>query len=314
MSNVLPQLLGGIGLFLYAIYRLSEVMKTIFSDKAKSVIEKYTSNTLWAILMGILITILLGSSSAVIILIIVFINSKVLKLRQAMGLILGANIGTTFSSQLLALDVGMYSIIPFLLGLAVMLFTNNSKVKRVATAIMYMGMLFFGMFIMEQSVSPLRDSPLFKQWMADIENNSIKGALVGGFITLLIQSSSGTVGMAIILAKQNLLHLTSGLAIMLGAELGTCSDTLMATIKGSRQAIKAGIFHVSYNLFTIILALVLFVPFVHLVETISNHQDIGSQIANGHVLFNVLGVLLGLPFLNLYEKALHKLLPDTLES
>lgn len=310
MSQIIPLLLGGLGLFLYAIFRLSDVLKTMFSEKAKGIVAKYTSNTFLAILIGVVATIILDSSSAVIIMVIVFINSKVLSFRQAMGIILGANIGTTFSSKIIAMAIGKYSIIPLLLGLVVMIFAKNVKVKRISTVVLYFGMLFFGLFIIEQSVFPLRNSETFAQWMSTIENNPIQGALIGGLVTLIIQSSSGTVGMAIVLGKQNILSLTGGLAIMLGAELGTCSDTLIATLGGSRQALKAALFHLSYSLSTIIVALVLFAPFVELVQKVSGGQQLGNQIANGHVIFNVLGVLFWLPFLNVTERLLNKLLPD----
>jgi len=309
MSQVLPHLLGGLGLFLFAIFKLSEVLQSIFTDKATELIGKYTSNIFLSIFIGTVMTVLLGSSSAGIIIVIVFINSKILTLRQSMGLILGANFGTTFSSKIIAMDIGEYSVIPLLVGLFVMLLAKNLRIKRIATVIMYFGILFFGLFTIEQSVLPLHDSELFVSWMQSIESNAFKGAIFGGFITLIIQSSSATVGMAIILANQNILNLLGGLSIMLGAELGTCSDTLMATVGGSREALKAALFHLIFSLLSIAIALIFFTPFVNLVTAISRSQDIGNQIANGHVLFNVLGVILCLPFLGVFEKALNKILP-----
>jgi len=310
MNQVLPFLLGGLGLFLYSIYKLSEILKSTFSEKAKEIIKKSAKYTLTTILLGTVLTILLDSSSAVIIMVIVFINSKVLTFRQSMGFILGANIGTTFSSKIIAMNVGQYSFIVFLVGLFLMLFIKNKKIKNISAAVMYFGMLFFGLYIIETSVLPLHDSELFTKWMASVENNAINGSLIGGLITLIIQSSSATVGMIIILGKQDIISLSAGLAIMLGAELGTCSDTLIATIRGSRQAIKAGLFHFIFSLVTIAIALLLFTPFVDLIKFISRSQDIGNQIANGHVLFNVLGVLICLPFLNQIEKVFNKLIPE----
>ncbi len=310
MNEILPLLIGGLVLFLYAISQLSEVMKEISSDRAKNTIQKYTSNIFSSLLIGTLLTILLGSSSAVIILVIVFINARTLTFKQAIGLIMGANIGTTFSSQIIALDVGKYSIIPLFIGLLFEVFVRNKKWKRYGNVLLYFGMLFFGLFIMEESVLPLRDSEVFAKWIERVEGNPLQGALIGGLITLMIQSSSGTVGMAIVLGKQQLLSAAGGIAIMLGAELGTCSDTLLATINGSRQAFKAGIFHLLFNLATIIIGLLLFQPFVGIVEKISTTEDIGNVIANAHMLFNVFGVALFLPFVHLMEKGLNKLLPD----
>lgn len=310
MNEIFPLLIGGLVLFLYAISQLSEVMKDIFSDKAKGIILRYTSNIFSSILIGTILTIILDSSSAVIILVIVFINSKTLSFKQAIGLIMGANIGTTFSSQIIALDVGKYSILPLFIGLVFEVFVKNKEWRRYGNIMLYFGMLFFGLYIMEESVLPLRDSEVFSKWIERVEGSSLQGALIGGLITLIIQSSSGTVGMAIVLGKQQLLSIAGGIAIMLGAELGTCSDTLIATINGSRQALKAGLFHLMFNLTTILIGLSVFTPFVELVERISRTADIGSMIANAHMLFNILGVVLFLPLIPLMEKGLNLLIPD----
>lgn len=313
MGDIFPLLLGGLVLFLYSITRLSVVLKGIFNEDAKRVIAKYTHSIFMSLLVGTIFTILLGSSSAVIILVIIFINAGTLDFRQSIGLIMGANIGTTFSSQLISLDVAQYATIPLLIGLFMQIFSKGKKYKSLGSIFLFFGMLFFGLFLMEQSVAPLRESDYFFKQIAGIENNQYRGAFIGGLTTLIIQSSSGTVGMAIILGKQELLSLAGGIAVMLGAELGTCSDTLIATIKGKRQAIKAGLFHLIFNLTTIMVGLLLFQPFVDLVKMVSQRTDIGSQIANAHLLFNLLGVLVFLPFVSLFIKGFNFLLPDKKE-
>ena len=310
MNEIIPLLIGGLVLFLYAISQLSEVMKSIFTEKAKHAIQKYTSNVFSSLLIGTVLTILLDSSSAVIILVIVFINARTLTFKQAIGLIMGANIGTTFSSQIIAMDIGKYSIFPLVIGLIFEVFVKNKKWKKYGNVFLYFGMLFFGLFIMEESVVPLKDSAVFLDWLKKVEGNPIQGALIGGLVTLIIQSSSGTVGMAIVLGKQQILSAAGGITIMLGAELGTCSDTLIATINGSRQALKAGLFHLLFNLTTIIIGLLLFEQLVNLVIYLSNTDDIGNIIANAHMLFNILGVILFIPFIGLMEKGLNKLIPE----
>lgn len=310
MGEIAPFLLGGLILFLYAITQLSGVMQGIFTAKAKVVIEKYTKNIFSALVIGTILTIALDSSSAVIILTIVFINSKVLSFKQAIGIIMGANIGTTISSQIIAMDIAKYAIIPLALGLIFEVFAKKEKTINIGKLLLYSGMLFFGLYLMGESVSSLNDSDLFKDWMSAVNNNYLHGTLIGGLITLIIQSSSGTVGIAIVLGQQNLITVAGGIAIMLGTELGTCADTLLATIKGSRQAIKAGLFHLLFNFLTISIGLLFFLPFVELVQAISTRQDIGSQIANAHVLFNILGVMLFLPFVGWMEKLLNWMLPD----
>lgn len=302
-------ILGGLGLFLYAIAHMSDVLKELLGDKAKKIISKCTHNVFTAILTGIVITILLDSSSAVIIMAIVLVKAKALTFRQAIGIVLGANIGTTFSSQLIALDIGKYSPIPIFIGLLLVFFAKATWVSQTGRAVIYFGILFFGLYTMERGVEPFRESPQFADWMLKMED-PFTGAGTGALVTLIIQSSSATVGMVITLAKKGLIGLSAGIAVMLGAELGTCADTLLATVKGSRQAIKTGLFHLFFNITTILLALLLFPLFINLIKNISGTASLEQQVANAHMFFNTAGVLLFLPFIGLAERVLNKLLPD----
>lgn len=310
MGFTIPFLFGGLILFIHAILQLSKTMEELFTDEARDLIEKRTRNLFVSMLIGIVATIILDSSSAVIILAIVFINAKTLTFKNAMGIIMGANIGTTFSSQLIAMDIAKYAYIPMLIGLILYLFSRSSDLRLKGKAVLYFGLLFFGLYIVQEAVLPLQDSGLFEKWISQIEDNPISGALIGGLITLIIQSSGATVGLAIILGKQGLLSLGGGIAVMLGAELGTCSDTLIATIRGTRQAIKAGVFHLFFNFSTICLGLLLFIPFVTLIENISGEVSLSRQIANGHILFNVGGVLLFLPFIRPLQRLLDRIIPE----
>ncbi len=310
MAEILPLLAGGLFLFLYSIGKLSDTLKNVFTAKAKKVIGEYTSNVISSLLVGTVLTILLGSSSAVIILTIVFINAESLNFKKAIGIIMGANIGTTFSSQLIAFDIGQYAAIPLFIGLLLSMIGKTERIQNYGNFLLYFGMLFFGLFVMQESVDPLRDSPVFENWIKRIDENYLQGTLIGGLVTLIIQSSSGTVGIAIVLGKQKLITLAGGMAIMLGAELGTCSDTLLATIKGTRQSLKAGLFHLLFNFITIIIGLLVFEPFVQLIEHLSPNANIGRKIANAHVLFNIGGVLLLLPFVGLAERFFNWLIKE----
>lgn len=310
MTETVLFLLLGLALFLVAIYNLSRVMQHLFSAKAKQMIASSAGNNWLALLTGIITTVLLGSSSAVIILLIVFINAKTMNFRQGLGIIMGANIGTTFSSQIIAFNVAKYSFIPLIIGTLIYLLSKDITWKRSGGALLFFGMLFLGLFVMESAVEPLQNSHNFNDWLIKIEDNYLKGSLIGGLITLIIQSSSGTVGMVIVLAKKDIISLSAGVSVMLGAELGTCSDTLVATIGGSRQALKAGIFHLFFNLLTIALGLLLFSPFMSLIEWTSSGQPISRQVANAHMLFNCLGVVLFFPFIAFFERSLNRLIPE----
>lgn len=227
-----------------------------------------------------------------------------------MGIVLGANIGTTVSSQIIAMDIGKYSPILLVIGLILVIASKSKKFKDTGQIILYFGMLFFGLFTMESYVEPLRDEAFFTAWIKRTENPVI-GAMVGAFVTLIIQSSSATVGMAILLSKKGLITLAGGIAVMLGAELGTCSDTLIATINGTKAALKTGIFHVTFNLLSIVLGLILFYPFMSLVEYISTGAPIERTVANAHMLFNILGAFIFVWTIPLFETVLNRLLPDS---
>lgn len=309
MSEIVLTLLGGLVLFLYAINNLSDLIKKVTEAKPKKWLLRFTKNLFTAILTGTIITIILDSSSVVIIITIVLVNAGLLTFREAMGIVMGANIGTTISSQIIALDITKYSPIFLVIGMAMILLYSKEKMKQTGRLLIYFGMLFFGLFIMENAITPLKSEPVFEQWMHAMDN-PIKGTLTGALITLIIQSSSATVGMAIILVKKGALTLIGGIAIMLGAELGTCSDTLMATIKGSRQGIKTGIFHLIFNLMSIVLCLGLFNYFVDFVKYVSGPISFERILANAHFIFNILGVVLFVWFVPFFEKALNYLLPE----
>lgn len=302
-------ILGGLGLFLYAISHMSEVLKELLGDRAKKLLSRFTRNVFTAIITGIIITLILDSSSAVIIMAIVLVKAKALTFRQAIGIVLGANIGTTFSSQIIALDIGKFSPVPIFVGMLLVFFSKAQWVTQTGRAIIYFGILFFGLYTMERGVEPFKDNPQFANWMLQMES-PFTGAGTGALVTLIIQSSSATVGMMITLAKKGLISIAAGIAVMLGAELGTCADTLLATIKSNRQALKTGLFHLFFNVCTILLALLLFPFFVKFVLTISGKASLEQQVANAHMLFNILGVLFFLPFVGATEKLLNKLLPD----
>lgn len=309
MLEIILSLAGGLVLFLYAVTSLSETIKDWAGDRARDFIARFTGNIFTAIITGLVVTTILDSSSAVIILTIVLINAGSLNFRQGIGIVMGANIGTTISSQIIALDVGKYSPIPLIIGLILLFVSHNPKINKTGKVLLFFGMLFFGLYTMENAVEPLRESPQFTEWMKGLEN-PVYGALMGGLVTVILQSSSATVGMVITLAKQSLITLPAGIAVMLGAELGTCADTLLATARSNHQALKTGLFHLIFNIMTVSLGLILFIPFVGLVQQISGDSDIKNQIANAHVLFNVLGVAAFVGFVPFFEKALNWLIPD----
>lgn len=309
MFEIILSVLAGLALFLYAVNSLSETMKSLVGSKSNRLLKRFTKNLLMSVITGLITTIILDSSSAVIILTIVLVNSGHLTFKNAMGIVLGANIGTTISSQIIAMDIGKFSPLFLVSGLILMMISKSDSINKTGRAVLYFGVLFFGLFTMERAVEPLKNSPIFYEWIKSLDS-PYKATISGAIITLLIQSSSATVGMAIVLAKKGLLSLAAGVGIMMGAELGTVADTLIATLKGSRQAIKTGIFHLIFNLLSIIAGLILFKPFVELVKLTGGNSSNEHLLANAHVLFNVLGVVLFIGFTPLIERMLNYFIPE----
>ena len=311
--NSILLIVTGLILFLYALNHLSQGLKEISGDKMKVLLDRFTSNVFKGILSGIVVTVLLDSSSVVIIMTIALVSAGALNFRQAMGVVMGANIGTTFSSQIFALSIGEYAAIPILAGFVLMFFSKKKFYVNLGKVVFSFGLIFFGLFTMEGAVEPLKNSNYFVSWLQSLEN-TWKGMMTGAVVTVLVQSSSATVGMVIGLANQDLITITAGIAVMLGAELGTCADTLIASIGRSRAAIKTGMFHLLFNVFTIFLGMLMLPFFTQLVLTISNGASASQTIANAHMLFNGLGVIVMVPFLSLYERLLQWIFPDKLIS
>lgn len=302
-------ILAGLVLFLYSLNLLTEGLKALSGDKLNVFLDRFTSNALKGILSGAVVTTLLDSSSVVIIMTIALVNAKSLSFRQAMGVVMGANIGTTFSSQLFALNLGAYAGIPMAIGFILMFFIRKPVPSNIGRVLFAFGLLFFALDTIEEAVAPLRENPPFVAWLESLEN-TWKGMFTGALATVVLQSSSATIGMVIGLANQKLISLTGAIAVMLGAELGTCADTLIASIGRTRQAIKTGLFHLMFNTITIILGMILLPYFTSFVIWLSGNASLERKVANAHMLFNGLGVLAVLPMLGLLEGFLHKILPE----
>ena len=299
---------SGLFLFLYALNKLSEGLKEVSGDKMKKVLGRFTNHLFTSILTGMVATMLLDSSSAVIIMAISLVNAHTMTFRQAMGVVMGANIGTTLSSQIFALNVSEYCAVPIGLGFLLMVIHKAKIYRDIGTILFSFGLIFFGLSTMEEAVAPLRKSDYFISWMHSLDT-TWKGVSTGAIVTLVIQSSSATVGMVIGLASQGLLTFGAAVAVMLGAELGTCADTLVATIGRSRAAIRTGVFHLVFNLITITLGVIFLSAFTELILYISGNASISQKVANAHMLFNTLGVIIMIPFVPLLEKLMKKLVP-----
>ena len=218
---------------------------------------------------------------------------------------MGSNIGTTFQSQLFAFDIMEYSFILLLIG-GTHFFIKDERKKLILEIILYLGFLFFAIFLIEYLV---KNPTVYQEIRARLQEGDFKlfrTVLAGGFFTVIIQSSGAVVGIVISLAKQGILELTTAIAIMMGAELGTCSNTLIASIGGKREAIALALFNLIFNIYCVSLGVLFFDQFIELIQWIFNDFNVARQIANGHILFNSLGVLITLPFVGLYVSWIKK--------
>lgn len=301
------QLAGGLALFLYAVNVMGDTLKELAGDKMRSFLGRFTKNSVSGIATGTVATTLLDSSSVVIIMVLTMVNAGLISSLESYGVIMGANIGTTISSQIIAFDIAGLSPVLLVAGLLLMVIGENEVRHQVGKVIFGAGLIFFGLWTMDKAVEPLREYPPFFEWMKKLDS-PVQGALLGGLVTLVIQSSSATVGIAIVLASQGLISTQAGIAIMLGAEIGTCSDTLLAVIGRSKEAIRAGVFHLLFNVVCVIIGLFLIQPLVGTVEWLSGDAQAGRKLANAHMLFNIAGVVVFAWFIPYFHRTLNALI------
>ncbi len=302
-------LIAGLVLFLYGVTRLSEALKAVAGEGMKRVLAKFTTNRFAGVATGTAATTILDSSSVTIIMVIAIVNAGLLGFTQSLGVIMGSNIGTTISSQIYAFDVDEYAPVLLLIGFLLYMLTKSERWQQVGLIVLGIGLVFFGLHQMGAAVEPLKDHESFAGWMKGMER-PVYGALLGAAVTVLIQSSSATLGLIITLASQGLISLPAGIAMMLGADIGTCADTLVATIGRTREAVRAGLFHLLFNVITVALGILFIVQLTGLTEWISGDAATERKIANAHVAFNVLGVLLFIGFTNWIARGLKWIVPD----
>jgi phosphate:Na+ symporter len=307
--KIVMGLLAGLVLFLHGVSLLSESLKKAAGERMKKLLASFTTNRFAGVLTGTVATTLLDSSSVTIIMVIALVNAGLLSFTRSLGVIMGSNIGTTISSQIIALHINKYAPIALVTGFGLYMIAKSKRWKRIGGVVFGMGLIFFGLDVMGKAVEPLQQQASFIEWMTRMEA-PILGALVGAAFTVMVQSSSATLGVVITLASQELISLPAGIAIMLGAEIGTCADTLVATLGRSREAIRAGVFHLLFNIITVSIGVAFAHPFTALVQYISTGTDVSRQIANAHVLFNVAGVLLFISFMTPVAKGLQWLIPQ----
>ncbi len=303
--------LAGLVLFIYGVTRLAQGLEVVAGDGMRAWVGRFTSNRFVGVLTGAVATTALESSSVTIIMTIAMVSAGVLSFVQSLGVVLGSNIGTTIGAQLISLDINLYAPILMVVGVLLHFLGRRDFQKNLGLVLLGFGLLFFGLEVIEGAMSPFRNHPAFLAWMKRLGDQAALGALVGAVFTVLIQSSSATVAIVITLAGSGLITLPTGIALMLGAEVGTCADTVIATIGRGRPALRTGVFHLFFNLFSAIVGIAFAPQLAQLAVAVSGSGNIGRQIANAQLIFNLIGVALVIGFVPVIARALERLIPDT---
>ena len=303
-------LLGGLALFLYGMQMMSNGLEAAAGNKMKQILEKLTANRFLGVLVGAGITAVIQSSSATTVMVVGFVNSGMMTLKQAVWIIMGANIGTTITGQLIALDVGELAPLFAFAGVALIVFVKKQKVHHYGLIVAGLGILFIGMEMMSGAMMPLRESEAFVSLMTKF-SNPVLGILAGAVFTAVIQSSSASVGILQALAGSGLIGLSNAVYVLFGQNIGTCITAILAAIGTSRNAKRTTVIHLMFNLIgtAIFTVVCIATPLTALVESFTP-GNVSSQIANMHTLFNIVTTLLLLPFGNYLAKAAVRILPE----
>ena len=316
---MLINLAGGLALFLYGMHKMTEALKTLAGERVKDLLARLTTNRISAAFAGASVTAIIQSSSITTVLVVGFITAGIMSFQQSIGVILGANLGTTVTAQIIAFKITKTALFLIAAGFFTEIIAKKPRIKHLGVMFMGLGMLFFGMELMSQATAPLRTYAPFMNLMQEMQN-PLLGALIGALFTALVQSSSATTGIVIVIASQGLISLETGIAIILGSNIGTCITAWVSSLGKPREAMQAAMAHVVFNV-TGVLLFIGFIPyFADLIRLISPAAvdlsgierlaaDTPRQLANAHTVFNVATLLLFLGFTNTLAKLVLWIVP-----
>ena len=325
--SVIFQLFGGLGLFLLGMQFMSEGLQKSSGDSLKKILEKLTTNRLIGTGVGAIVTAIIQSSSATTVMVVGFVNAGLMNLTQALSVILGANIGTTITGQIISFKISGVALPCIGLGAILYIFFRKPVLQYIGQIIMGFGLLFLGMDTMTDAFKPLAKSEEFKSIFVYFSHNPIAAVIAGALTTLVVQSSSATIGITIALATAGIIDFPAAAALVLGENIGTTITANLAALNASRPAKQAAFGHFLFNLIGVSYMLVFFVPFMNLVDFMTDgdvayavkqgaetiYPNIGRHIANLHTMFNIINTLVFLPFLPLLAKLCEKIIKEKKE-
>ncbi|WP_153733186.1 Na/Pi cotransporter family protein [Sporosarcina obsidiansis] len=310
-QEVVFQFLGGLGIFLFAIKYMGDGLQKAAGDKLRAILDRFTTNPFMGVLVGIIVTVLIQSSSGTTVITVGLVSAGFMTLRQAIGVIMGANIGTTVTAFIIGLDVGAYALPIMAVGAFLIFFINKAKIKNLGEVIFGFGGLFLGLELMSDGMKPLSSLESFSDFTLVMSEHSLLGVVAGTIFTLIVQSSSATVGILQGLYAEDLVTLKAALPILFGDNIGTTITAVLASIGASVAARRAAATHVLFNIVGTIIFMLLLIPFTAYVEWVSGLLNLESkmQIAFAHGSFNIANTILQFPFIGAWAYLVTRMIP-----
>ena len=321
---ILVGLAGGLALFLFGMEQMTAALKQVAGGRMKALLARLTTNRFSAAFAGAFVTAVIQSSSVTTVLVVGFISAGLMTMTQSIGVIIGANVGTTVTAQIVAFKVTQYALVLVAVGFTMWFTGKRDRLQQYGAMLMGLGLIFFGMELMSEATSPLRSYAPFIDFMQQMANPAL-GIAMGALFTAVVQSSSATTGVVIVLASQGFISLEAGIALVFGANVGTCVTALLAALGKPREAVRAAVVHVLFNVLGVVIWLGFIGVLADVVQAISPQAtsltgterlaaETPRQIANAHTVFNIVNTLLFLPFTGLLARLVVRLVPERPEA
>lgn len=302
--------IAGLSLFLYGMQLMGDGLQKVAGEGLKGIIRRLTKNRFMSVLVGMFVTTIIQSSSATTVMVVGFVNAGLMTLSQAVGVVFGANIGTTITGQMVSFNLSQWAPLVIAAGLISNMLTKNPKVKEASEIFIGFGILFIGMSTLSSSLEPLKELPEFTNWIVQYGNNPYIGVGIGLLMTLVLQSSSATIGVLIALASQGVLPIATAVYIIFGDNIGTCTTALISSLGTSRRGKQVALFHLSINIIGTIYFMLFFTGILTNFVSSIDPGNVARQIANAHTIFNIVNVIILFPFTNLLVKMIQTIIPD----
>ncbi|MBT2636530.1 MULTISPECIES: Na/Pi cotransporter family protein [unclassified Bacillus (in: firmicutes)] len=311
LQEMLFEFFGGLGIFLYGIKFMGDGLQKSAGDRLRDILDRFTTNPLMGVLAGIFVTVLLQTSSGTTVITVGLVSAGFMTLRQAIGVIMGANIGTTVTAFIIGIDIGEYALPIIAVGSIMLFFFKSKKVHNFGQIVFGFGALFFGLELMSGGMKPLRSLEAFHDLTVEMSSNPILGVVIGTLFTVIVQSSSATIGILQSLHAESMINLQGALPILFGDNIGTTITAVLAAIGTSVAAKRAAATHVLFNLIGTTLFLIILGPFTSLIELLRDNLNLNPEmsIAFAHGIFNTTNTLIQLPFIAILALIVTKLIP-----